>query len=196
MAGQTIARPCSTSCHTSARDMTSLPRMQHLLMHALRPALFAPRTQSSRVAHASKRSFASTAAVPAGSNKQSGYMYHELLFWHTAGPWGNLKEHVQPMKYPENAETKRRLHNLLNVSGLLDDMKLIKPRQATVEELCRCAVLPVISTAACASIRLLAGATLVICSQVCCYLRRMMRHPAALLCHAATTSDNQISARQ
>jgi hypothetical protein len=36
-------------------------------------------------------------------------VWHELSFWHCAGPWGSLHEHVQPIDHsPEHAETKRR----------------------------------------------------------------------------------------
>lgn len=39
----------------------------------------------------------------------TGYLWHELYFWHCAGPWGNLREYVQPMDHsPEHVETKRR----------------------------------------------------------------------------------------
>ena len=41
---------------------------------------------------------------------------HELYFWHNAGPWGSLATHVQPTQHYEQAETKRRMHNLLQVS--------------------------------------------------------------------------------
>lgn len=39
----------------------------------------------------------------------------------------------------EGPETKRRLHNLLSASGLLDSLQMIKPRAATLEEVARCA---------------------------------------------------------
>ncbi len=48
--------------------------------------------------------------------------YHELLPCHTGR---------------EGPETKRRLHNLLSASGLLDQLHMIKPRHATFEEVAR-----------------------------------------------------------
>ena len=40
-------------------------------------------------------------------------------------------------RHTENSDTKRRFRNLLDVSGLLDQLTRIDPRPATVEELCR-----------------------------------------------------------
>jgi hypothetical protein len=67
----------------------------------------------------------------------TGYLFHEMYFWHHAGPWGNLKQHVQPVRHFEHAETKRRLHNILHSSGLIDHLSIIKPRAATMSELSR-----------------------------------------------------------
>jgi acetoin utilization deacetylase AcuC-like enzyme len=44
---------------------------------------------------------------------------------------------VQPLGHLENAEGKRRIRNLLEVSGLLEHLLLIKPRAATEEEVLR-----------------------------------------------------------
>jgi acetoin utilization deacetylase AcuC-like enzyme len=44
---------------------------------------------------------------------------------------------MQPTRHVEHPETKRRLHNLLAVSGLLDRLTPIKPRPATERELAR-----------------------------------------------------------
>ena len=40
-------------------------------------------------------------------------------------------------RHTENSDTKRRFRNLLDVSGLLDQLVRIDPRPATVEEVCR-----------------------------------------------------------
>jgi hypothetical protein len=49
------------------------------------------------------------AAAHNGEMTSTGYLWHELYFWHCAGPWGNFREHVQPMDHsPEHVETKRR----------------------------------------------------------------------------------------
>ncbi len=60
--------------------------------------------------------------------------------WHDPGsaaafiPAGDF---IQPDTHAENAETKRRLRNLLEVSGLLDTLVPIAPRYAQTEELLR-----------------------------------------------------------
>lgn len=41
---------------------------------------------------------------------------------------------MQPDAHAESLETKRRLHNLLAVSGLLGQLSAIKPRAATPRE--------------------------------------------------------------
>ena len=70
----------------------------------------------------------------------TGFTYHELYMWHHtpnfAGviPYGNP---VQPYEHAENPETKRRFRNLLDVSGLLKDLTLVEPREATDEEILR-----------------------------------------------------------
>jgi acetoin utilization deacetylase AcuC-like enzyme len=43
--------------------------------------------------------------------------------------------HLEPFIHFENADTKRRIHNLLSVAGVLDKVSHIKPRLATIEEL-------------------------------------------------------------
>ncbi|MBD3648319.1 MAG: class II histone deacetylase [Pseudomonadales bacterium] len=58
--------------------------------------------------------------------------------WHNTGayagvlPFGNP---VQPGTHFEEPETKRRIRNLLEVSGLIDSLHMITPREATLEEL-------------------------------------------------------------
>lgn len=44
---------------------------------------------------------------------------------------------IEPTRHWENVETKRRLHNLVNASGLIDHLVPIKPRAATEDELAR-----------------------------------------------------------
>ena len=64
-------------------------------------------------------------------------MYHELMFWHDPGHLGSVRRRVQPTRHVEHSETKRRLHNLLAVSGLLDALTVVPARAATLEELAR-----------------------------------------------------------
>ncbi len=70
----------------------------------------------------------------------TGLVYHELYMWHNTGnfagpiPYGNP---VQPYEHAEHPETKRRIRNLLDVSGLLRHLILIEPRPATDAEVLR-----------------------------------------------------------
>jgi acetoin utilization deacetylase AcuC-like enzyme len=70
----------------------------------------------------------------------TGFIYHELYMWHNTGnfagaiPYGNP---VQPYEHAENPETKRRFRNLLEVSGLLKQLTIVEPREATDEEILR-----------------------------------------------------------
>jgi acetoin utilization deacetylase AcuC-like enzyme len=70
----------------------------------------------------------------------TGFVFHELYMWHNTWNWNQVfapSLTVQPGEHAENAETKRRFRNLLDVSGLLDQLVTLKPRPATEEELAR-----------------------------------------------------------
>ena len=60
--------------------------------------------------------------------RQTGFFWHERCFWHGAGnfafltPAGGLVEPSGTSRLPEAPETKRRLKNLLDVSGLATDL--------------------------------------------------------------------------
>ena len=70
----------------------------------------------------------------------TGFVHHELYLWHDTGsaaswiPSGGV---IQPEPHAESPETKRRLRNLLEISGLLDKLVAIEPREATVDEVAR-----------------------------------------------------------
>jgi acetoin utilization deacetylase AcuC-like enzyme len=73
---------------------------------------------------------------------RTGYVYHELFGWHDTGSAGGLfpsdpRRGVQPMWHFEHPDTKRRIHELVVVSGLIDHLERIMPRAATEEELGR-----------------------------------------------------------
>ena len=74
------------------------------------------------------------------SNKKTGFVWHEIYMWHNTGnyagvmPYGNP---VQPGTHVENPETKRRFRNLLEVSGLLQQLQPIAAREATEQEILR-----------------------------------------------------------
>ncbi len=70
----------------------------------------------------------------------TGFLFDELYLWHDTGSaasWAPPGPFVQPEAHVENPETKRRLKNLLEVSGLSDHLVTIKPRPATEAEVLR-----------------------------------------------------------
>jgi acetoin utilization deacetylase AcuC-like enzyme len=70
----------------------------------------------------------------------TGFIFHELYLWHNTQNWAQIFPPgltIQPGEHAENPETKRRIRNLLEVSGLLDRLTLIKPRAATEAEILR-----------------------------------------------------------
>lgn len=71
---------------------------------------------------------------------KTGYVYHELFGWHDTGTNAGFfpsdpARGLQPFANYENAETKKRIHELIVVSGLIDHLKRIPARHATNEEL-------------------------------------------------------------
>jgi acetoin utilization deacetylase AcuC-like enzyme len=70
----------------------------------------------------------------------TGLVWHERMMWHDTGsgaaelPAGGW---LEPHVHVESPDTKRRLKNLLDATGLTDRLTLLRPRPATVEELCR-----------------------------------------------------------
>jgi acetoin utilization deacetylase AcuC-like enzyme len=72
----------------------------------------------------------------------TGYAYHEVFGWHDTSSAAGLFQSdpaagLQPFVHLENAETKRRLHELVVVSGLVDHLVRIPTREATDEEILR-----------------------------------------------------------
>ena len=71
---------------------------------------------------------------------KTGYVYHELFGWHDTGTNAGFfpsdpARGLQPFQNYENADTKRRIHELIVVSGLIDVLHRIPARYATNEEL-------------------------------------------------------------
>lgn len=70
----------------------------------------------------------------------TGYLYHEIFGWHDTGTFvGDMPSDpgagLQPYKNYEHAETKKRIHELIVVSGLIDELIRISPRLALENEL-------------------------------------------------------------
>ncbi|HSH56852.1 MAG TPA: class II histone deacetylase, partial [Halomonas sp.] len=64
----------------------------------------------------------------------TGFFWHERCFWHDPGAIGVFSapgEFLQPQPASESPESKRRLKNLLEVSGLIDELAVRKPPPAT-----------------------------------------------------------------
>ncbi|MFM7553326.1 MAG: hypothetical protein ACKO7Q_10900, partial [Actinomycetota bacterium] len=73
----------------------------------------------------------------------TGFLWHERYAWHNTGR-GSGPYHADAsawnepdVRHSENADGKRRFRNLLDVTGLLDQLVVLTPRPATVEEICR-----------------------------------------------------------
>ena len=70
----------------------------------------------------------------------TGLVWHELYMWHDTGTSAWVMPaglSVQPFAHIESAEGKRRIKNLVEVSGLVDHLLLLKPRAATEEQILR-----------------------------------------------------------
>lgn len=70
--------------------------------------------------------------------RETGFVWHESYMWHDTGNaalFAPPGEWVQPDSHVESPETKRRLRNLLEVSGLLDELTRVEPREASRDEL-------------------------------------------------------------
>lgn len=73
----------------------------------------------------------------------TGFVFHERYLWHNtgrhAGPFGaDASGYLEPdVRHAENADGKRRIKSLLEVTGLLDQLTRIAPRPATADEVAR-----------------------------------------------------------
>ncbi|MEO9826751.1 MAG: class II histone deacetylase [Paracoccaceae bacterium] len=74
---------------------------------------------------------------------KTGFFTDERCFWHSGGnyafmtPVGGLVQPPAGSGLPENPETKRRLKNLIDVSGLAGELLVTSAPEATREELLR-----------------------------------------------------------
>lgn len=71
----------------------------------------------------------------------TGFLSDERCFWHSGGNYmftAPVRGHVQPGgQYPESPESKRRLRNLLEATGLIRQLAQCTAEPATEEELLR-----------------------------------------------------------
>jgi acetoin utilization deacetylase AcuC-like enzyme len=76
-------------------------------------------------------------------SKKTAFVWNEKCFWHSGGNYAQLAPvggFVQPMVaggLPEAPETKRRLKNLMDVTGLSNELDLMSGELATVEDILR-----------------------------------------------------------
>jgi acetoin utilization deacetylase AcuC-like enzyme len=69
---------------------------------------------------------------------RTGWVFHERYLWHDTGsaagqlPAGGW---LQPWSHVESAASKQRLHSLVAVSGLLDELEQLRPLPAPLEAL-------------------------------------------------------------
>jgi acetoin utilization deacetylase AcuC-like enzyme len=70
----------------------------------------------------------------------TGLVWHDRMMWHDTGsgtvqlPAGGW---IEPYQHFESPATKRRLKNLLDATGLTEQLTVLRARPATVEQLCR-----------------------------------------------------------
>jgi acetoin utilization deacetylase AcuC-like enzyme len=70
----------------------------------------------------------------------TGLVFHELYLWHDTGHYSSVFQPgltIEPGEHAENPATKRRLRNLLEVSGLLDRLTPVKAWPASEDDLAR-----------------------------------------------------------
>ena len=68
----------------------------------------------------------------------TGWNFHELYLWHDTGNAATLFPPgltIEPGEHAENASTKRRFRNLLEVSGLLDRLTILPATPAGEDDL-------------------------------------------------------------
>lgn len=66
---------------------------------------------------------------------RTGFVFSERYLWHETNSQADLSEWVQPSLPAEGPEAKRRIRNLLDVTGMLDRLVKVDPRPATREEI-------------------------------------------------------------
>ena len=73
----------------------------------------------------------------------TGFWWDEKCFWHSGGsyaflaPVGGLVQPLAAGGLPENPETKRRLKNLLHVTGLINELSASSAEPTSRDELLR-----------------------------------------------------------
>ncbi|MDK4717626.1 class II histone deacetylase [Rhizobium sp. CNPSo 4039] len=75
------------------------------------------------------------------ATRKTGLVWHERFMWHTTGIAGGAMPvggYIEPgLLHIESPDAKRRIRNLIEVSGLLQHLHQVRPREATEEEILR-----------------------------------------------------------
>lgn len=72
------------------------------------------------------------------NNLKTGFIWHEKTMWHDPGNhFGPRSQWIEPAPPLENVETKRRIKNLLDVSGLTAQLSVIEPKPANKKDILR-----------------------------------------------------------
>ncbi|WP_102346060.1 class II histone deacetylase [Bacillus sp. Marseille-P3661] len=69
---------------------------------------------------------------------KTGFICDESYFWHNVGTGALMlraEGYLEPDIYAENPSTKRRIKNLLERSGFINELEVLKPRYATRNEI-------------------------------------------------------------
>jgi acetoin utilization deacetylase AcuC-like enzyme len=75
--------------------------------------------------------------------RKTGFLFDERCFWHSTGlhattlPVGGWVQPPSGAGHAESPETKRRMKNLMDVSGLSRQLQLLSTDMATEEDLLR-----------------------------------------------------------
>lgn len=73
-------------------------------------------------------------------SRRTGWVWHERYAWHDTGTAAGVPPaggYLEPYRNFESPESKARFAGLVEVSGLIDDLTIVKGRLATLEELAR-----------------------------------------------------------
>lgn len=74
------------------------------------------------------------------TSKKTGFVWQEIYMWHDTGTYAGVMppgNPIQPGTHAENPETKRRFKNLLEVSGLYQQLHPVEAYHATDEDILR-----------------------------------------------------------
>jgi acetoin utilization deacetylase AcuC-like enzyme len=66
---------------------------------------------------------------------RTGFLWHEAFAWHDAGTYS--APYVEPISVADSPDTKRRFRNLIEMSGLLDELVPVPFRAARDDEILR-----------------------------------------------------------